>query len=283
MMPRLPDPVLERLLAEDVPYGDLTTLTLGIGARPGRLWLAARAPMVLCGIEEAARLFELAGAGVSARPATTGQSVAAGERLLTAEGSAEALHRAWKVAQTLVEYASGIASAARRLVEAARRADPAAVVACTRKTFPGTRALAVRAIVAGGATPHRLGLSESVLVFAEHRCFLPAGLPLAEAVQAWQAACPEKKLAAEVTGIDEALAFAAAGIDILQLERFSPEATAELAAALQRTGHPARLAAAGGVNEANAEAYVRAGAKLLVSSAPYHAKPADVKVVFEAL
>ena len=33
----LSDAELDRLLAEDVPYGDLTTLSLGIGARPGRM------------------------------------------------------------------------------------------------------------------------------------------------------------------------------------------------------------------------------------------------------
>jgi len=40
------------------------------------------------------------------------------------------------------------------------------------------------------------------------------------------------------------------------------------------------LAPAGGVTVHNALDYARAGADLLVSSAPYHAPPADVKVTF---
>ena len=116
---RLPDELLGRLLGEDLPYGDLTTATLGIGSRPGRLWFEARAAMVVCGTEEAARLFELTGAVVTALTALSGQTVPAGAPLLAVSGPAAALHAAWKVAQNLVEYASGIASAAARLVAAA--------------------------------------------------------------------------------------------------------------------------------------------------------------------
>ena len=38
------------------------------------------------------------------------------------------------------------------------------------------------------------------------------------------------------------------------------------------------IAAAGGVNAKNAEAYARAGASVLVTSAPYNAPPAEVQV-----
>jgi nicotinate-nucleotide pyrophosphorylase len=35
--------------------------------------------------------------------------------------------------------------------------------------FPGTQAAAIKAVLSGGASPHRLSLSETLLVFAEHR------------------------------------------------------------------------------------------------------------------
>mgnify|MGYP003703640229 CR=1 FL=1 len=53
---------------------------------------------------------------------------------------------------------------------------------------------------------------------------------------------------------------------------------AELAPALRAEGLAPRLAPAGGVNRGNALAYARAGADLLVSSAPYFAPPAEVQV-----
>ena len=54
-MYRLPDDLLQRLLAEDLPHGDLTTHLLGIGARSAIMTFAARGAMVVACIEEAAR------------------------------------------------------------------------------------------------------------------------------------------------------------------------------------------------------------------------------------
>ena len=48
---------LEKLLAEDVPYGDLTTDALGIGGNRGHIRFAARSAMTVAGIEEAQALF----------------------------------------------------------------------------------------------------------------------------------------------------------------------------------------------------------------------------------
>src|SRR3954471_18910077 len=88
-------------------------------------------------------------------------------------GSASALHAGWKAAQTLVEWASGIASGVRVIVDAARAKRPDIVVACTRKAVPLTRGLSIKAVRAGGGVMHRTGLSDTVLLFAEHRAFLP--------------------------------------------------------------------------------------------------------------
>jgi molybdenum transport protein len=192
----LSDYTLESFLDDDVPYGDLTTHVLGIGTKPGKIAFAARDRMVVACAEEAARLLELAGARVSA-VAASGSELAPGVEILRAAGPAEALHCAWKVAQTLVEYASGIATITRRIVEAARTARPDIAVVCTRKTMPGAKSLSIRAILAGGATPHRLGLSETILIFAEHRAFLD-GRSASETVASARRAAPEKKIVVEV-------------------------------------------------------------------------------------
>lgn len=277
-MLRLPDRFLDQLLAEDVPYGDLTTTALGIGARPGRMRFVARTPQTVCCVEEAARLIERAGAHAVA-VCRSGDVLAAGGPILDAEGPAEALLVAWKVAQTLIEATSGIATAVRQLVEAAEKGG-GAVIACTRKSFPGAKAPSLKAVSAGGGVPHRLGLSDSLLIFPEHRVFLEGDF--AAAVGRLKAACPEKKVVAEVTDLGQALSLARAGVDVLQLEKFSPADVAETAAALAGLAAPPILAAAGGVVVANAEAYVRAGAKILVTSSPYWAKPSEVAVRIEA-
>jgi molybdenum transport protein len=135
----------------------------------------------------------------------------------------------------------------------------------------------LRAIIAGGCVPHRLGLSDSVLVFAQHRAFL-GRMPPHLWVAALRAAQPERKIAVEAESVDEAVWFAGAGIDSLQLDKLAPEQVAEAVRAIRDLPRRPLVAVTGGVNETNAAAYAAAGADLLVTSAPYAAPPADISV-----
>ena len=269
----LTDRELAHLLHDDVPCGDLTTETAGMAQQAARLEFRARQEMVVCAIEEAARLFVLDGARSDVR-VQSGKRVGKGDVLLEATGPVQVLHRVWKTAQVLVEWASGISTASAAIVDAA---SPVAV-ACTRKNVPGTKALSVKAVRAGGATMHRLGLSESMLLFPEHRMYLdetPAAI-----VARIRRAEPERKLVVEVVTVEDAIVWAVAGAEVLQLEKFSPESVAECRGALGRLGIEPVLAVAGGIRADNAAAYARAGADLLVTSAPYTAPPRDVQVRF---
>jgi len=272
----LDDGALWQLLAEDAPYGDLTTEALAIGARAGCIRFFARDPMTVCGTEEAYRLCELSGARAELHVAS-GQFAPPDTLLLEAEGTAEVLHRVWKTAQTLLEWCSGVASCAAEIQAAARRGHPDARVAGTRKNVPGVRRLAVKAFRAGGAVMHRCGLSESVLIFAEHRQFLGDETP-ATTLTRVRRHCPKQPIVVEVHSRDQALAWA--GADVLQLEKFTPAAVAETVAALNNCAATPLIAAAGGIHAGNAEDYARAGARLLVTSAPHQAPPRDEQVRF---
>jgi len=274
------DSELERLLADDVPHGDLTTDALGLEAATGRMDFAARGAMVVALAEASARIIELAGGRVTLF-ARSGASLPAGAPILSATGPAPALLRGWKVAQTLIEIWAGVASAARDIVAEARAGAPDISVVCTRKNIPGTKKFAVAAVEAGGAAMHRLGLSETILVFPEHLAFL-SGLTLNEAAAKLRRQAPEKKLTLEARTHDEALAAARAGFDVIQAEKFSPQAISRLAEALREKPNRPLLAAAGGVKRDNARAYAEAGADILVTSAPYSAPPKDVAVNFVA-
>jgi molybdenum transport protein len=271
---------LEQLLADDVPYGDLTTDALGIGAANGLMEFAARDNMVLALAEDAAAIIELAGGKVDLH-ASSGAALEQGSPILTAHGPASALLRGWKVAQTLIEIWSGVATDARAIVDAATAVAPDIAVACTRKNVPGTKRFAVAAVKAGGAVMHRLGLSETVLVFPEHRAFL-AGETLVDCVDRLRRAAPEKKLVIEVNTIEAAILAAAAGFDVIQAEKFTPAEIAALVARMALMASirsaPPIVAAAGGIHAGNAGAYALAGAGILVTSSPYLARPRDVQV-----
>jgi molybdenum transport protein len=277
----IPDDELRRWLAEDVPHGDLTTHALGIGSHHGRIRFEARQAMVAACSEEAGRIMALACADMI-ECVPSGTALQTSGLLLAAQGRAATLHAGWKVAQTLLETAGGIAAAAQAIVEAVRQINSEVVVACTRKSLPGTRALSIKAILSGGAVPHRLGLSETILVFAQHRTFT-GGASFPAIIDGLRRRVPEKKIVVEADTLAEAVAIADAGADIVQFDKASP---AEIAALRRhcatRTPRPL-VAAAGGIHAANAADYARAGADVIVTSSPYTARPLDVKVTMEAM
>jgi molybdenum transport protein len=239
----------------------------------------ARHAQVVCGSEEAARMGLLRGLKIDGEVVPSGTPVEPGTLLLTLSGRAADLHRVWKPAQTLMEYAGGIASATAELLAAARRGNPGVRVACTRKHLPGSKSLSVKAILCGGAAPHRLGISDTLLVFAEHRAFL-GDLPPDQAVTRLKQAWPERQVVVEVASADEAALWMDAGADVIQLEKCSPDVVAQVVA---RAGtRHCQIAVAGGVNAGNAQAYAATGAQILVSSAPYQGAPRDVAVTVEA-
>ncbi len=264
------------LLLEDAACGDLTTEALGLHGRRGHVVFFARGPMTVAGTELAAAMFMRRGIPVVLHR-RSGESVRSGAQLLAGDGDAADLHLVFKAAQTMVETLSGMATAARAMVDAVEAVNPDARVACTRKAFPGGRRLSHVAITAGGAIVHRAGLSETILIFAEHRAFLRDN-SLGAVMDRLRRVAPEKKIAIEVDDVKEAREAIDAGFDILQLERFSIEAVGEVAELARARAIPPLIAAAGGVTVANAADYVRAGAGMIVTSAPFGAPPADVAV-----
>jgi molybdenum transport protein len=270
---------LEQLLMDDAPYGDLTTDALGIGNAPGLMQFTARDRMTLALAEDAAAIIELAGCQVELL-ASSGSTLEPGMPILSARGPGAALLRSWKVAQTLIEIWSGVATEARAIVTAATAVAPHIAVACTRKNIPGTKRFAVAAVKAGGAVMHRLGLSETILVFPEHRAFL-RDVPLPELVGQLRRAAPEKRLVIEVTNFQDAVEAAVAGFDMIQAEKFAPAELASLVArmkAMASVWNRPVVAAAGGIRAENVAAYAQAGADIVVTSSPYLAPPRDVQV-----
>ncbi len=277
----LSDFELESLLAEDVPYGDLTTTSLGIGDRRARITFATRErPLVVSCMEEAVRLCGLYGLEIEGF-VKSGTLIPPQSIFLEARGEAGNVHRIWKSVQNLLDYASGISTYTREAVLLARSVNPDIVVATTRKTTPFTKKIAIKAVESGGGVAHRLGLSESILIFDYHRVFFPAEEALAEALNHARKANPEKKIVIEAADIAEALKFARLGADILQLEKFPLTQLADAVRILRADYPHITLIATGGISAKNIAEYAATGVDMIVTSSPYSAQPADIKVRIE--
>ena len=123
-----------------------TTVGLGIEENCGTVSASLKAPGIAAGIDLAREIFLAAGASVEVF-AKDGDSLAARVPFLCARGSAQALHAAYKTAQCVMEYAGGIAERTRAMVDAARSVNPQAVVAGTRKHYPGGKRIALAGLL----------------------------------------------------------------------------------------------------------------------------------------
>jgi molybdenum transport protein len=268
---------IDRLINEDIPYGDLTTHLLGIGDQPGRILFSTREDTTLCCTEEAANVLQKSGATVVSFM-SSGTKLPAGIEFLTAEGSAQALHAGWKVAVNLLEYASGIASRTQRIVAACKTVNSSLSVVTTRKSFPGTKKIAIKAILAGGALPHRLGLSETVLIFKQHTAFLGGLASFLASVAELRQKARETMIIIEAETREEALQIAASGADIVQLDKLSPDKLLGIVTAIRSINPYILISAAGGINESNATEYAATGIDIIVLSSIYFGKPSDIGV-----
>jgi len=279
----LNDHELESLLAEDVPYGDLTTKSLGIDNQRARITFATRErPLVVSCMEEAVRLCGLYGLEIDGY-VKSGTLIPPQSVFLEARGEAGNIHRIWKSVQNLIDYASGISTYTREAVLLARSINPNIVVATTRKTTPFTKKIAIKAVESGGGVAHRLGLSESILVFEYHRVFFPTDEAFAEALNKAKKTNPEKKIVMEAETLEDGLKFASMGADILQLEKMPLVKLSDAVRAIRFAYPHITLIATGGISTKNIAEYAATGVDMIVTSSPYSAQPADIKVRIEPL
>lgn len=270
----IPDSRLDDIIAEDVPYIDLTSEALGIGGSSGSMEYFTREECVLCCTEEAIRIMGRLGVEVD-WSLPSGSRLSSGQVFLRAQGTAAGLHAVWKVCLNLFDHYSAVATKTAGMVEAVHGANPDCEVLTTRKSCPGIKDLLVKAVMTGGAFPHRLGLSETVLVFDQHIEFMGGFDSFVEEIPRIRRRCIEKKLFVEATA-QQASILARAGVDGIQLDKVAPESLGPLVEELRAIDPRITLIVAGGITPENAAEYASTGVDGVATTAPFTAKPIDM-------
>jgi len=224
-----------------------------------RATVVAQATGTVSGIRVAQALGRLLGLRVTALR-HDGAAVGRGSAVLALDGDLRAILRVERTMLNYLMHLSGVATATRAAVEAARAPGrPGLSVYGTRKTLPGLRDLEKAAIVHGGGHPHRRDLSSAVLIKNNHLAYLP----LEEAVRrARRSVGPRFPIQVEVGRVAEAVRAARAGADALLIDNRSPAAAARILRALERAGLRDRVwvELSGGITAATIGRYRSAGA-----------------------
>lgn len=261
------DEHIRAALREDMPFGDVSTMSVMPEPRRGRVRLIAKADGVLAGLAVFSRVFELldASARVDAA-AADGERVARGQLLATVEGDVRALLEGERTALNYLQRMSGIATYTRCVADAL--AGSGTTLVCTRKTTPGMRLFEREAVRLGGGSMHRFGLSDGVLLKDNH---IDAAGGVARAVAAARASAPfVDKVEVECETLDMVREAVGAGADVIMLDNMTHEQMAE---AVALVAGRAQTEASGNVDVSNAAAYADLGVDFVSCGALTHSVP----------
>jgi nicotinate-nucleotide pyrophosphorylase (carboxylating) len=164
--PSLYREIVRRALAEDLGWGDVTTDATVPGDARARATVSAVDSCVVAGLAVADEAFhQLDPAVRMSLEHRDGDAVPPGVPIASWEGRAGPLLTAQRTALNFLERLSGIATATRRIVDAA--GDRARVVS-TRSTTPTLRALEHYAVEVGGGGRVRGALDGAVVICQPH-------------------------------------------------------------------------------------------------------------------
>ena len=269
-----PRQMLEYWISEDLGVEDLTTTALDLKGM-GEATIFARESGIVACTEEALEIYRILGAK-EVKSKSTGEFVEGSSIILKVRGDLRGLHAAWRLAQQVIAIFSGMATKSKILVEKAHKVNPRVILVSTRKAYPGLRILALKAVRAGGMIPHRSGLSDSILIFRNHIRCLGGFEKLVRIIPELKRRYPFRNIGVEVDDLEQAITLTKAGVDLIQFDKLPPKELSEAVMKLKEMKNELVIAAAGGIDEHNIEDYARTGVDLIVTSAPYYARPLDV-------
>jgi nicotinate-nucleotide pyrophosphorylase (carboxylating) len=265
-----------RALAEDLGDGDVTTAATVPEQAHARAVITQKAPGVVFGLDVAELVFRALDPEAEIRRlGPEGEWRERGD-VLAIEGRAGALLSAERTALNFLQRLSGVATQAALYVRAVD--GTGARILDTRKTTPGLRSLEKQAVAAGGATNHRAGLYDAILI-KENHVTMAGGV--GEAVRRAREAAPGLALEVECRTLAEVEEALGASAPRILLDNMSP---AQLREAVALVGGRAELEASGGITLETAREVAATGVDFVSVGALTHSAAAlDLSLILDLL
>jgi nicotinate-nucleotide pyrophosphorylase (carboxylating) len=277
MQPTLPNDIaadVQRALAEDLGSGDLTAALVDAGAQAcGRV--ISRESAVLCGSAWFDEVFrQLDDRTQVSWDSQDGESINSGQVLCTLAGPARGLLSGERTALNFLQTLSGTATSARMYSEAVK--GTCTVILDTRKTLPGLRNAQKYAVRCGGASNHRMGLFDGILIKENH--IMAAG-GIAAAITAARRQHMQLTVEVEVETLQQLHEALDAGADIALLDNFDLDGMRE---AVRINAGRIKLEASGGIDLTQLKAVAETGVDYIsIGALTKHLRAIDMSMRFE--
>ena len=262
-----------RALTEDIGSGDVTA-GLVPEDRVAHARVVIRETAVLCGNAWFDEVFRQIDPETGVKwHAKDGDRVSPDQVLCEIDGRARSLLTGERTALNFLQTLSGVATRTRTFVDAV--AGTKATILDTRKTLPGLRQALKYAVRCGGASNHRMGLYDGILIKENH--IAAAGGIGPALLQAKQVA-GNVPIQIEVESIAQLNAAIEAGAKLILLDNFD---LAGLREAVKVTAGRAALEASGGVNLDTVRAIAETGVdRISIGSLTKDVRAVDLSMRF---
>ncbi|BCG10753.1 MULTISPECIES: carboxylating nicotinate-nucleotide diphosphorylase [Buttiauxella] len=273
----IPEAVSQALredLGGDVdPNNDITAQLLDAEHRSHAV-VITREDGVFCGKRWVEEVFTQLGGDVKVVwHVEDGQTVTADQPLFELTGPSRVLLTGERTALNFVQTLSGVASEVRTYVDLL--AGTQTQLLDTRKTLPGLRTALKYAVLCGGGSNHRLGLSDAFLIKENH--IISSG-SIRQAVEKAFWFHPDVPVEVEVESLEELEQALHAGADIIMLDNFTVQ---DMRQAVAITQGKAQLEVSGNVTKETIRKFAETGVDFIsVGALTKHIRALDLSMRF---
>lgn len=268
---------VHQALVEDLGDGDLTAALVPPQTQ-ARALVVIRENAILCGSDWFSEVFHQLDPDVSVEwSVRDGERTQAGQTVCEIRGKARPILSGERTALNFLQTLSSTASLAGRYVDAV--SGTSAIILDTRKTIPGLRLAQKYAVRCGGASNHRVGLFDAILIKENH---IRAAGSISAALRAAASSAEDGvMIEVEVEDLDELTEALAAGARRILLDNFDNAALRE---AVAFNGGRAQLEASGGVNLDTVRGIAQTGVDFIsVGQLTKDVSATDFSMLFEAM
>ena len=257
--------LVDAALREDLGSGlDATTVATIPANQIATAQFNARKSGVIAGLFAAQAVLEIAGNSAIKfdKQISEGSKVEAGQLIFEATGKVTDLLLAERTALNFLSRLSGIATTSSIWVDAVKGTN--CTVRDTRKTTPGWREIEKFAVRMGGATNHRMNLSDAALIKDNH---IAATGSIANAINDVRSKFPNLSIEVEIDHLDQMEEAIAGKVDLILLDNMSPD---QCKLAVKQCAGRTKLEASGGITLENARDYAMSGVDFIAIGALTH-------------
>jgi nicotinate-nucleotide pyrophosphorylase (carboxylating) len=273
------DHLIDLALSEDLDMiGDVTTLSVvPEDAEISAVLYCKEDNMVLAGLPIAERVFKVVEPLLEFTPlCKEGDICNKGDVLAKITGPARGILTAERTALNFLQRLCGVATASHKY--AVELEGTNTVILDTRKTTPGYRNLEKYAVAIGGASNHRIGLYDRVMIKDNHRELAALEGPggITRSVERARKAYPDLEIEVEADSLDEVKEAADAGAEYILLDNMSNEMMAE---AVKIVAGRSKLEASGNITIERLKGIAATGVDFASSGALTHSvKSCDISL-----